>query len=218
MYSTASKDLLGFAQEQELKKANRGPCLTTSFLIQLPAKAVAMASDLKRNVAFFDVPILDTPNNFFSSAAREILQCQRLIVAAQLHKLDADAVSRLVDSCTTSVHLDAKCRTEDNDLHAIDDKFLAACCKRAGLDDAVAKVLLDLRGSAEVKAQLQSNTERAVEAGAYGSPTMIFHSPTPNATGESDIMIFGSDRFEQAAFLIGKPWYGPRGPPSSAKL
>lgn len=61
---------------------------------------------------------------------------------------------------------------------------------------------------------LQENTTLAVEKGAFGAPTMFI--PSPNGQEKRDMMFFGSDRFEQMAFAISKPWAGHN--PSMSKL
>eukprot|EP00617_Octactis_speculum_P015089 CAMPEP_0185758446 /NCGR_PEP_ID=MMETSP1174-20130828/17105_1 /TAXON_ID=35687 /ORGANISM="Dictyocha speculum, Strain CCMP1381" /LENGTH=71 /DNA_ID=CAMNT_0028438307 /DNA_START=41 /DNA_END=256 /DNA_ORIENTATION=- len=59
--------------------------------------------------------------------------------------------------------------------------------------------------SSDVKGLLKANTEEAVHAGVYGSPTLEVHADHLNRP----IIIFGSDRFEQLGFLLGKRWEGP---------
>ncbi len=50
----------------------------------LPARAVFTANDLERQSKLYQVPMLPTPTNFFSSVAKDVIQCQRLLCAAQL--------------------------------------------------------------------------------------------------------------------------------------
>ena len=42
-------------------------------------------------------------------------------------------------------------------------------------------------------------------AGAYGAPFIVVSGPGL----DEDMVFFGSDRFEQMALAMGKPWYGP---------
>lgn len=46
----------------------------------------------------------------------------------------------------------------------------------------------------------------AVELGMYGAPFIKIESP---AAGDTPMVCFGSDRFEQLAFANGWPWLGP---------
>ena len=45
----------------------------------------------------------------------------------------------------------------------------------------------------------------AVELGMYGAPFIKIESPA----GDTPMVCFGSDRFEQLAFANGWPWVGP---------
>jgi len=175
----------------------------------LPARSVFMSQDLDRNAAHFNVPLLPTPSNFFSEVARDVIQCQRLLIASQNNK-GIDTLT-LIDSLTDGVHTKSEFRDTDNNLK-IDENFLIKSCESAGLTSDQIKELLQDITSKEVKAKLISNTEQAVEAGAYGSPTMIIH-PT---NGADSFFVFGSDRFEQIAHVCGKTYLGPD--PSRPKL
>lgn len=55
-----------------------------------------------------------------------------------------------------------------------------------------------------IKERLKQNTNEAVEAGAFGVPTMLVSSNDD----DKPQFFFGSDRFEQMAFLTGKKWHG----------
>jgi len=176
----------------------------------LPARAVMQAADCARNAALFDVPLLPTPANFFTEVARTVLQCQRVLVAAQQlekeGKVNIDMFA-LIDSLSEGVHLDKSKRTAENNL-LIDDSFLASCCANAGIAEDVTQELLANRSSKDVKAALQKNTEDAIAAGAYGAPFMLIEGG--QAPFDNQFAIFGSDRFEQIAYMCGKPWYGPQ--------
>lgn len=58
----------------------------------------------------------------------------------------------------------------------------------------------------------QENTELAVKKGMFGAPTFYV---TVSAKKPREMMFFGSDRFEQMAFVLGKPWEGPNPPPKT---
>ena len=60
--------------------------------------------------------------------------------------------------------------------------------------------------SKDAKALLRANTEEAVALGAYGVPTMVVSG---SGLLQEPSLFFGSDRFEQLAFLAEKPWFGP---------
>ena len=54
-----------------------------------------------------------------------------------------------------------------------------------------------------VKNELLTMTEYAVEQGAFGAPFIIVY----NAKGEKDVF-FGADRFDHVAKHLDKPWFG----------
>ena len=62
-----------------------------------------------------------------------------------------------------------------------------------------------------------NSVEEAVELGMYGAPFIKIDSP---AAGDTPMVCFGSDRFEQLAFANGWPWRGPdpSRPSAEAKL
>jgi glutathione S-transferase kappa 1 len=80
--------------------------------------------------------------------------------------------------------------------------------------------LLAASDSAAVKERLRAQTQRAVDLGGFGVPLMAmptasFRRTLPAASGEESAEVttfFGSDRFEQMAFYLGKDWLGPNPP------
>jgi len=170
----------------------------------LPARAVFQAGDIERNTELYNVTMLPTPTNFFSEVARKVINCQRVLAAAQLHnqtKNEIDMIS-LISAFSDAMHAESAYRTEDNDLK-IDEALLRACCEKSGLSkDLTDKLLKDSQGP-EAKNALKQNTEEAMEIGAYGSPTFVIYPD-----GKDSFMTFGSDRFEQIAHVCGKPYYG----------
>jgi len=62
-------------------------------------------------------------------------------------------------------------------------------------------------GSEGAKGLLRANTTEAVALGAFGAPSLLV-SGVPGLLPRGELF-FGSDRFEQLAFLCGKPWRGP---------
>ena len=55
-------------------------------LSPVESKVSFFAADLERNKAFFGVPILDPPANFFSEVAKSTIHCQRLLTAALMRE------------------------------------------------------------------------------------------------------------------------------------
>jgi 2-hydroxychromene-2-carboxylate isomerase len=57
-----------------------------------------------------------------------------------------------------------------------------------------------------------------VEQGAFGSPTMIVSVPKEDGSSGGPMLFFGSDRFEQLAHAINKPYHGVQPNKATAKL
>ena len=70
-----------------------------------------------------------------------------------------------------------------------DPEVIAAALAHGGLD---AKRILELTQDASVKAELMASTERSVERGAFGSPTLFV----------DDEMYFGKDRLDEVEEAI----------------
>ena len=169
------------------------------------AKGSWLIGDLERNSALYDYPILQSPGNFFSEVARSIINVQRTLVAAQLGGADDAQVDALVTAFTDAVHADPTKRSADNDLVAIDAGFIADCCARSSFDATATAALVEAARSPEAKEKLKSNTEMALDAGAFGSPSFLIHG-TPE--DPEPFLIFGSDRFEQMCHVLDLEWDG----------
>ena len=86
----------------------------------------------------------------------------------------------------------------------ITEQVLGDLCARAGMSESQAhKAVADIT-SQKIKDLLKATVAEAVGQGAYGAPTMVVTSP-----GKDKMAFFGSDRFEQLAFSLGLPYYGP---------
>lgn len=177
----------------------------------LPPRAVFQVADLKRNASLFNVPLLDTPQNFFSEVAKQVVGIQRILVERQLANASSAEVERIAGLCMEAIHKDASLRNEEDELKLSPNMFmniLLAC----GMSEAAAQECIQNTSTPQVKAQLNKNTQEAVDAGAFGSPTMLVTPPT----GGDAFFVFGSDRFEQIAHVCGLPYLGAD--PSRARI
>jgi len=183
----------------------------------LPQRAVFQAGDLRRNAGMFAVPLLDSPSNFFSEAARRVLAVQRVLVRLQMDGSEPATVERAADAFMFGIHCDAANRDDGNNVK-LDDAFLLRCLVKAGLTQAAAADAVKRSGLPDTKAQLEANTNRAVEHNAFGSPTMLVYGvPPPYASSRDEpVLFFGSDRFEQLAFVLGRKYEGVN--PGGARL
>ena len=174
----------------------------------LPARGAYLTQDLSRSAALYDVPLLPVPTNFFSKPLqRSALQVARLLCAAQLNGSDDAKVLDLAVAASGCLHAEPAFRT-DSEL-TIDERLLQQACLQVGLE---APGLLQLAQGEAAKTALRTNTEEAVERGAFGSPTAFVVS---DEGAEPDAMFFGSDRMEQLAHHLGLPYHGARPPPAS---
>jgi len=184
------------------------------------ATAKEQAQHLQRSVAFFNVPgMLDAPTNFFGpdgpadprGLARDF-RYQRLLMAVSRRYPDS------LEAVTGQMfhHIWANQLARDrNGAVIMKETTLIDICRKAGLSSQQAAECLDEAGKKENKAVLTATVEDAIYRGAYGSPTLMVRK----APGQSEMIFFGSDRFEQLAFATGLPWSGPDpARPASAKL
>ena len=84
-------------------------------------------------------------------------------------------------------------------------------CRRAGVDGAEAVRLVQARNEPEVKQELAAATDAAVQAGAFGLPLIVLEG---NGVPRDCRLWFGTDRLEQLACVLGRPWLGCQAPVS----
>ena len=94
--------------------------------------------------------------------------------------------------------------TNEPSLAAADQQLDGACCaccrhRAASANAGLGSELLQELSSADVKARLKANTEEAVANGAFGSPFLLVSGG--KAPFEETFCVFGSDRFEQIAYV-----------------
>lgn len=77
---------------------------------------------------------------------------------------------------------------------------------------AQAQHLLNKISTELVKSKLRETTGAACKYGAFGLPTTVAH-----VDGKT-YMLFGSDRMELLAYLLGEKWMGPVPPTLNARL
>jgi len=192
-----------------------------------PAKGAWLATDLPRQAAMAGLPLLPTPANFLSEVARQSITLQRVIVAAGPRADDATApgdpalAGALTEAFASALHADPQFRDGTNLLPIDTDFVCRACAAHAPLGplleggDAAVHALLEEAASVEVKGALKATTEEALARGCFGAPVMFLHGEgvalpqAAAAASEGGAMVFGSDRFEQLAWMLGQKWDGP---------
>ncbi|XP_006861250.1 PREDICTED: glutathione S-transferase kappa 1 isoform X1 [Chrysochloris asiatica] len=203
----------------------------------LPRKAQYMTQDLRSLGQHFQVPI-QFPKDFFSvilekgslSAMRFLtavhLECPEMLekvsrelwmrvwsrvswVPADL-PLGSSAARGLLATHTSPSSVTPFLLFQDEDIS--ESQSILAAAEKAGMPAEQAQRFLEKISSPKVKNQLKETTETACKYGAFGLPVTVAH-----VDGQSH-MLFGSDRMELLAHLLGEKWMGPVPPAPSARL
>nr|XP_011721843.1 glutathione S-transferase kappa 1 isoform X1 [Macaca nemestrina] len=168
----------------------------------LPRKGQYMANDIKLLRHHFQIPI-QFPKDFFSVIIEKgSLSAMRFLTAVSLeHPEMLEKVSR---------ELWMRVWSRDEDI--TQPQSILAAAEKAGMSAEQAQGLLEKISTPKVKNQLKETTEAACRYGAFGLPITVAH-----VDGQTH-MIFGSDRMELLAFLLGEKWMGPVPPAVNARL
>ncbi|XP_051819348.1 glutathione S-transferase kappa 1-like isoform X2 [Antechinus flavipes] len=91
--------------------------------------------------------------------------------------------------------------SQDEDI--TEPKSILIAAEKAGFSEEQAEFLLKKCSTEEVKKKLRDTTTAACRHGAFGLPTIVFN------VNKKSQMLFGSDKLELLAHLIGEQWLGP---------
>ncbi|XP_021573482.1 glutathione S-transferase kappa 1 isoform X5 [Carlito syrichta] len=100
--------------------------------------------------------------------------------------------------------------SRDEDIS--EPQSILTAAKKAGMSAEQARGLLEKISTPTVKNKLKETTEAACKYGAFGLPVTVAHMD-----GQTH-MLFGSDRMELLAYLLGEKWMGPVPPAVNARL
>ncbi|XP_058387901.1 glutathione S-transferase kappa 1 isoform X3 [Diceros bicornis minor] len=103
-------------------------------------------------------------------------------------------------------------RVWSRDEDITEPRSILAAAEKAGMSTEQARGLLEKISTPRVKNQLQETTQAACKYGAFGLPVTVVH------LGDQTHMLFGSDRMELLAYLLGEKWMGPVPPAMNARL
>lgn len=166
---------------------------------EIPRKTQYMRSDLQRLQQLFQVP-LRFPKDFSGIVGKGSLSAMRFLTAVNAEQPEMlKKVSR---------ELWMRIWSRDEDI--TEPQSILAAAERAGMSAEDARALLEKISTPQVKNQLRETTEAACRYGAFGLPTTVAH-----VDGQTH-MLFGSDRMELLAHLLGKKWMGPVPPAPNA--
>ncbi|XP_036615532.1 glutathione S-transferase kappa 1 [Trichosurus vulpecula] len=177
------------------KSGNKPPAL-------LPQRGKYMFMDLQYLREFYQVPI-QVPKDFFSVILEKgSLTAMRFLTAVNMESPEMlERVSR---------ELWMRVWSRDEDI--TEPQSILAAAEKAGLSEERAKGLLEKCSTDKVKNNLKETTDTAFSYGAFGLPIIVFH------THDKSHMLFGSDRMELLAHLLGERWLGPVPSPVKGKL
>ncbi|XP_037691896.1 glutathione S-transferase kappa 1 [Choloepus didactylus] len=168
----------------------------------LPRKAKYMNNDIQLLRQHVGVPIC-LPKDFFSVLLdKGSLSAMRFLTAVNLeHPEMLEKVSR---------ELWMRVWSRDEDI--TEPQSIMSAAVKAGMSAEQAQELLGKISTPTVKNLLRETTEKACKYGAFGLPITVAH-----VDGQTH-MIFGSDRMELLAHLLGEKWMGPTPPAVNARL
>ncbi|KAI5931431.1 glutathione S-transferase kappa 1 [Manis javanica] len=168
----------------------------------LPRKAMYLQSDIRLLGQHFQVPF-QFPKDFFSVILEKgSLLAMRFLTAVNLeHPEMLEKVSR---------ELWMRVWSRDEDITEL--QSILAAAEKAGIPTEQAQGLLGKIATPKVKSQLRETTEAVCKYGAFGLPITVAH-----LDGQTH-MLFGSDRMELLAHLLGEKWMGPVPPAVNARL
>uniref|UniRef100_A0A2K6SEM3 Glutathione S-transferase kappa n=1 Tax=Saimiri boliviensis boliviensis TaxID=39432 RepID=A0A2K6SEM3_SAIBB len=147
----------------------------------VPRKGQYMANDIKLLRQHVQVPI-QFPKDFFSVVLEKgSLSAMRFLTAVNLEHPE------MLQNVSRELWM----------------RIWSRAAEKAGMSAEQAQGLLEKSSTSKVKNQLKETTEAACRYGAFGLPITVAH-----VDGQTHMM-FGSDRMELLAYLLGEKWMGP---------
>jgi glutathione S-transferase kappa 1 len=165
----------------------------------VPNKGLYMTHDLPRLSDYFGLPIR-VPHNFPEVAFEKgTLRAMKFLTALDMMTSTGTANGRVTETVTRELWRQLYQLNED--VYELDS--FRAVAKRAKVEEDVAEEALLRMEAPETKARLKQYTDEALEQGAFGAPTIVAYLPS------GPQMLFGSDRIEILAHLLGEEYMGP---------
>ncbi|XP_044535543.1 glutathione S-transferase kappa 1 isoform X3 [Gracilinanus agilis] len=153
----------------------------------VPRKGKYMMMDLQHLKNFYQVPIR-IPKDFLNVILEKgSLNAMRFLTAVNMEKPE------MLEKVSRELWM----------------RIWSRAAEKAGLSKEQAKRLLENSSTDKVKNKLKETTSAACNYGAFGLPTIVVHMDN------KPCVIFGSDRMEVLAYLLGEQWLGPM--PSAVK-
>ncbi|XP_032233748.1 glutathione S-transferase kappa 1 [Nematostella vectensis] len=166
----------------------------------VPNKAKYMVKDIERQREYYGIPIAQPSNPVEVMFEKGSLSAMRLLTAIDIAHPDK------IEQLSRELWMRIWSRDEDIVL----PESLKQACLATGFSDTQSTAIISRLSDQDIKDKLKETTQEALDAGAFGAPTIIAH-----ANGAKH-MFFGSDRFFLIAHLYGVEWEGPLYPPPSS--
>lgn len=168
----------------------------------LPRKAKYLTNDIKLLGQQIQVPI-NFPKDFFSVILdKGSLSAMRFLTAMKSEHPE------MLEKASRELWMRVWSRDED----ITEPQSILAAAEKAGMSTEQARRILEKTSTPQVKNQLKETTEAACKYGAFGLPVTVAH-----VDGQTH-MLFGSDRMELLAHLLGEKWMGPVPPAVESRL
>ncbi|XP_008826837.1 glutathione S-transferase kappa 1 isoform X2 [Nannospalax galili] len=165
---------------------NRPPAL-------VPRKAQYMANEIPLLKQHFHIPI-HMPKDFFGVLLKKgSVNAMRFLTTVSMEQPE------MLEKVSRELWMRVWSRDED----IAEPQSILAAAEKAGLSAEQARSFLEKISTAQVKNKLKETTDAACTYGAFGLPTTVAH-----VDGKT-YMLFGSDRMEMLAYLLGEKWMGP---------
>lgn len=168
---------------------------------QIPRKLQYLRSDLQLLRQHFQVP-MQFPKDFSEIVRKGSVSAMRFVTATNMERPEM----------LTNVSRELWMRAWSRDEDITQPQSILAAAEKAGMSAEDARALLEKISTPQVKNQLRETTEAACKYGAFGLPIVVAH-----IDGKTH-MLFGSDRMELLAHLLGEKWMGPAPPALNARL
>ncbi|XP_036037558.1 glutathione S-transferase kappa 1 isoform X1 [Onychomys torridus] len=168
----------------------------------VPRKGQYMNKEIPLLGQHFQVPI-NMPKDFFNVILKKgSLNAMRFLTSVSMEQPE------MLEKVSRELWMRVWSRDED----ITESQSILAAAEKAGMSTEQAQGLLGKIATAQVKSKLRETTEAACKYGAFGLPTTVAH-----VDGKT-YMLFGSDRMELLAYLLGEKWMGPVPPTQCSRL
>nr|XP_034374650.1 glutathione S-transferase kappa 1-like isoform X2 [Arvicanthis niloticus] len=159
-------------------------------LAMVPRKGQYMFKEIPLLKQLFQVPI-SVPRDFFGESVKKgSVNAMRFLTAVSMEQPE------MLEKVSRELWM----------------RVWSRAAEKAGMSTAQAQHFLEKIPTEPVKNKLRETTEAACKYGAFGLPTTVAH-----VDGKT-YMLFGSDRMELLAYLLGEKWMGPVPPTLNARL